>query len=66
MHDIYNANTPGGAAQEPPKNSRAAGLLSVDREKRKKNRKKDEAMAFEQERLQFQKERAKVLEERDG
>lgn len=58
---------PGGPAKEPPKNSRAAGLRSVDRERREKDRQKEQAMAFEQERLQFERERAKVLEERgDG
>lgn len=59
-------NVSGGATKDPPKNTRAAGLLSFDRERREENRKKDEAAAFERERLEFERERAKVLQGRDG
>lgn len=54
-----------GAVKEPPKNSRAAGLRSDERVKRDKNRKFSEEAAFEQEKLLFERERAKVLETRD-
>lgn len=54
-----------GAVKEPPKNSRAAGLRSDERVKRDKNRKSSEDAAFEQEKLLFERERARILEDRD-
>ena len=54
-----------GSVKEPPKNSRAAGLRSDERAKREKNRIVNEVAAFEQEKLLFERERARILEDRD-
>lgn len=55
-----------GVAAEPPKNSRAAGLRSAEREQRDKERKRDSAMTFEDQKLQFERERAEFMEGRKG
>lgn len=54
-----------GPSQDPPKNTRAAALRSTEREQRDKDRKRDEAMTFEDQKLQFERERAELLKTRD-
>lgn len=47
-----------GASKDPPRNSRAAGLRSAEREQREKDRKEEEAREFQATKLMFERERA--------
>lgn len=51
--------------EAPPKNSRAAGLRSAEREQRDKERARESAMTFEDQKLQFEKDRAAFLQDRN-
>lgn len=62
---IFAAPGAGGIASEAPKNSRAAALKSAEREQRDKERAKKLAMTFEDQRLQFEKERAAFMKGRE-
>lgn len=53
------------AVDMPPKNSRAAGLRSAEREQRDRERAEETAMTFQDQKLQFEKERAAFMHERD-